>query len=499
MGSILQFVKRSKIFKKLFKNNLFSPKLFSVEHPLNFLLLQKKNGTFNRYDAIVRLLAIENEFNLNDNGWDLYLKMQTIRANSIKTSIDFKNDFKNLIYSVKEKGFDKKFPIDTTSTGLLSDGSHRLACALYFDLPEIHLKKNKNDFSDVFYGLEWFEKNGFTEKETEQLFQRYESLRTANTTEFMALLWSPIVKHKEEVIKDVEQHYHIKEIKTIDFENDFEYAAFVKGMYAIDDIDDWKIEKKLKYMEPYPKKVTVILFEMDFPDYRKKTLNGKPLSKNVEKLKKIIREKYSKRIENYFYDIILHIGDNSAHTAHMNKILEKDLNIVEYLEKLKNLNYVILKEDTPYQPTNFPETYSLGKDLDILCTLEDYPTILQITKDFRKDYEEKYEIKCIEKTKGEKIRFELNDFLCFQIDLSWEIFKIEQLNVPSFLSDRIIKGNFFMLTLEKELLIRAFEFIGNSKKKHHLDFLKKHNAQINWEFMASFMSAQQINLLKKEL
>ena len=78
----------------------------------------------------------------------------------------------------------------------------------------------------------------------------------------------------------------------------------------------------------------LVIGEMDFPNYRKKAANGKPLSRNVEALKKKIREKYAKKITPYFHDIILHIGDNQEHTVHMNQILNKNISIPDFLKSV---------------------------------------------------------------------------------------------------------------------------------------------------------------------
>ena len=50
------------------------------------------------------------------------------------------------------------------------------------------------------------------------------------------------------------------------------------------------------------------------PEFRKKG-NQNLISVKVEELKRIIRKKYSNNIDNYFHDIIIHIGDNFNHTS----------------------------------------------------------------------------------------------------------------------------------------------------------------------------------------
>ena len=126
---------------------------------------------FNRYDTIVRLLAIECEKGLNDYGWDLYKRMQSARK-----SPDFaessKVQFRNLIRSYEEIGYDPKSEVVLDSEHKLWDGSHRIAMAIFRHQPQINavvLNKRK----EVFYGIEWFRHNGFTNEECNLITDRF--------------------------------------------------------------------------------------------------------------------------------------------------------------------------------------------------------------------------------------------------------------------------------------------------------------------------------------
>ena len=59
---------------------------------------------FNRYDMIVRLLAIENYYGKNDFGWDLYRKQQNTRKGGDWQNAESR--FRALIKSYEENGYD---------------------------------------------------------------------------------------------------------------------------------------------------------------------------------------------------------------------------------------------------------------------------------------------------------------------------------------------------------------------------------------------------------
>jgi hypothetical protein len=50
------------------------------------------------------------------------------------------------------------------------------------------------------------------------------------------------------------------------------------------------------------------------------------ISQKVEQLKKQIRKKYAPKVEDYFYDIIIHIGDNYEH-SNSSSILARQFNL----------------------------------------------------------------------------------------------------------------------------------------------------------------------------
>ena len=92
-------------------------------------------------------------------------------------------------------------------------------------------------------------------------------------------------------------------------------------MYQIDDIKDWKVDLKIKAMSAYQNDIRVIKIEIPEPKFRKKA-NGQIISEEVEALKKQIRESYKEKIDNYFHDIIIHIGDNYSHTKQSQSLLK---------------------------------------------------------------------------------------------------------------------------------------------------------------------------------
>ena len=136
---------------------------------------------------------------------------------------------------------------------------------------------------------------------------------------FEVVLWPPVSKYFDEIEKFIKQKHTV--YLSTDYKDITEFNTYIKALYKIDDIKDWKVNLKIKGMSAYTKDIRVIKIEIPEPKFRKKE-NGQLISEEVETLKKQIRESYKEKIDNYFHDIIIHIGDNYSHTKQSKNLLK---------------------------------------------------------------------------------------------------------------------------------------------------------------------------------
>ena len=289
---------------------------FQMIPTASLLAKQMVDHTFNRYDIIVRFMAINSFLNTEKEGVNLYEKMQKNRGGSA-----YKNPwqvFQELITSFNNKGADSNYPLLVNKDLQIVDGAHRLACALYFNEPFIAIKINKKlDYSP--YGINWFKSNDFSTKELDLILQKKQQIFISNHLYFEVVLWPPVSKYFDEIEKFIKEKHTV--YSSTDYKDITEFNTYIKALYKIDDIKDWKVNLKIKGMSAYPKDIRVIKIEIPEPKFRKKE-NGQLISEEVETLKKQIRESYKEKIDNYFHDIIIHIGDNYSHTKQSKNLLK---------------------------------------------------------------------------------------------------------------------------------------------------------------------------------
>ena len=121
------------------------------------------------FDIYFRMAVIDEYLKGNDNIWHLYNSMQCARVNEIGNIISHmmqhKNEFINLIESIKNKGYDMNFPIFINDEGVITDGAHRMAAALYFGIENISilLKKEYKNVRTREYSEKWFRDNDLYE------------------------------------------------------------------------------------------------------------------------------------------------------------------------------------------------------------------------------------------------------------------------------------------------------------------------------------------------
>ena len=331
---ILEFLPKPsfvKIFLQKIKNrcNLYDQKIrkyFRIAKHLHNdcvqmiptnLLLSKQivNNKFNRFDLIVRFMAIKSYLNDEDFGVNLYKKMQAERGGS-----SYKNPwkiFQELILKVKNKGLDSSCPILVNNDLHIVDGAHRLACALFFNEPFVAVKINKKlNFSS--YGLNWFESNNFTTGELQLIENKRLTVFNDNHIYFEIVLWPTVSDYFDEIEELIREKFTI--ISSKDHNDILHFNTYIKSLYQIDDIKDWKVDLKTQGMSAYPKDVRIIKIEILEPNFRYKD-NNHLISKVVEELKEEIRTTYKSKVDNYFHDIIVHIGDNYLHTKQSENLL----------------------------------------------------------------------------------------------------------------------------------------------------------------------------------
>jgi len=155
----------------------------------------------------------------------------------------------------------------------------------------------------------------------------------------IGIIWNSAQICKEKIIDDLKEQVKVLNYFDIDFQDNF--ALYVNSLYQSENMEKWKIEKKLSYMLlNEDTNITIVLFEFDeknvvFHEFKKKNVY-----KQLEDTKKYIREKYKNYVEKYTFDIVFHATDNLDELINCYNVL---LNFIEKCCKDKDEEKKILK------------------------------------------------------------------------------------------------------------------------------------------------------------
>jgi hypothetical protein len=96
----------------------------------------------------------------------------TKRKESVDDYIDAS---KKLLTSMKQNGFDKKYPVPCNETGLLLNGAHRIACAAVLEI-DVIVKIIKEEVRNP-WDLNWFKEKEFEHNKIQYILDLYNQLK----------------------------------------------------------------------------------------------------------------------------------------------------------------------------------------------------------------------------------------------------------------------------------------------------------------------------------
>jgi hypothetical protein len=431
---------------------------------------QNSWNEYSRLDIIVRYLAIEEFHGGNSYGWGLYSKMQMERLGSecLENTV---TKFKELIISWEEKGYLISSEIECDTNLNLIDGSHRLALCLYYNEKNISCKVVPYDVSTQ-YDLKWFLEHDFSLEEIKKIKDKTDELIKVVNTPFSCVLWPPVEPYFDEITEKIRLLYPIVDYKDYTFSDEI-FEKAVKGIYYLDDIEKWKLKNKIENMKVYPyRKIRILQFLMNFPDFRLKVINDCTISSEAEKIKSIIRNCYSKKIQFYFYDIIIHISDNFKQSRYIQTLLSPAFSLEKYFCEIVSYNWMVIKLKSEYLPVDFPLSYTFSKDIDIICSRNDFHDLAKFTKKhFQNTCPKRCQIRAIWEKERFCLRIEQEGYLIFLVDIQTYFNEMSMTYVENALLRKKKQSVYYVPCLDDELCFRFYEFIKYPQKERHKKFI----------------------------
>lgn len=220
----------------------------------------------------------------------LYDKMQMARV-----GYSNRKKYDELLASISRYGFDHRFPIPVSRDRGILDGSHRIAGSFVLGVnPSVELYAEASHS----YDRTWFESTGFTTSELTMIDAVREKIGASacgmeNIS--VGVVWGCALEHWNEIFSMLDKG-HLQTAYCIDLANPLEMITFVMRSYQGDGMPSRRILEKGRRLAKASTKVGIF------------ALKGM-LSDEINSLKVKIRDRISPKMQDYFFDNIVHILD----------------------------------------------------------------------------------------------------------------------------------------------------------------------------------------------
>ena len=118
-----------------------------------------------RLDLFMRVLLLDETRDGGADGRRLYERYRVLRPTSDKSA----TVFLQLLDDVRRNGFDDDQPVTVARDGSVTDGAHRLACAIHLDLPDIAVRMVALEHAFYAVPAPWFLGHGFDRDDVARL------------------------------------------------------------------------------------------------------------------------------------------------------------------------------------------------------------------------------------------------------------------------------------------------------------------------------------------
>lgn len=455
------------------------------------VMSQFVNGIYKFYDIAVRLLAIEQFYGKNSIGYELYRKMQSA------SGFDWIPRFEKLIKSYENEGYDAANPIELDDHLTLMDGSHRLALAIYYNQEFLPATLYKND-RDRLWDYNWFWEMNYSPEECHLIHSRTRELFDSCRYDFVGVIWPPAFHLRDEIINDLSSYLHdayypplqLSDCQVVSYFDvrlsKLDFSGFLRAMYHTDVMTEEGMQYKINCMvNCMPDKcndfsVRIFYLKLLNPEITRNPKNNTAQSAQIAKIKKAIRNRYKDKVNNYEYDVVMHISDNYIQSKFCRLAVETSKDISKVMHGLnESYNYAVVKAEKRLAP-DFPYYYYYS-DVDMLIQegkMNEAADFIYV--ELKKIYGEIDWWSVNKETRNDgtmMVNVFLRDFrmLCLHLQTADHFSASLSFN-QACLSARVksANGQYYVLPPAYDMIIRAYEYVKKPHKDWHYQYIKSH-------------------------
>lgn len=268
-----------------------------LRYPIPNLLAKQydSSGTFCRYDLVAAVIAHEESDDTVAEAWTAQIDTEQTHSVSITPNGMIHSGLDGLARKIVERD------------GLSDPSTGTVPVSVEDDDP---LSPRT---------IEWV-RDTFPQDTVDFIQKRKQTLLVETGTTFVAILWPGLREHFDDVESIIRSRVDV--IQTDEYELENGLDSFITDIYSVDQrAADWRIKQKIHELRSYNPTIRVLTFKLSDPDFR--PFERPRLSRTTHDLKYDIRQEYQEVLENYVYDVTVHITDNYTQNAHVATVLSR--------------------------------------------------------------------------------------------------------------------------------------------------------------------------------
>ena len=303
----------------------------------SFILHEMKENGFNRYDIIVRLLAVEEYYKKNNYGFLMYEQMQEIRFKQkpyIREALEKRGKlrFCELIDSIEKNGYnDNDNPILLNDCAHLINGAHRLALGFFYKIDFLTCRYSNLDqgyHDHIQYGLTWFEEN-FEQSQCLIIERRMKQLLDERGMLAYSIVWPVAYPYIDSIEKEISQYFEIISYLNLNFIDRETLISFIELVYSRDHYRAERASEKIVNLGPnMPMNIRIFQMKFSIVDtpIEEKICQGRDVRfipiEYLQNAKGKIRELIKKDIKDYVFDNAFHCGQTISENIFLQELYE---------------------------------------------------------------------------------------------------------------------------------------------------------------------------------
>ena len=290
---VLFFPKKFKEFQKY--DNL---KLYIDTEKLFLNNIDIKNGKYTRYDIILTYMGIKGIKEKNDK----YLKIieKFIYRGELERNVWGKINNNPMLISNDEK--------------ILKGETFKLSMALYEQKEKVEVKYNFQKNFKGNYDFDWLKEN-FNQNNIDIILEEYNNLRKRFYPQTNMLIWAPAHKYFDEIKKEISKNSYITKETVLEFETQKELKHFLEEVYCSENEIFGRVQQKWDRIKDQELKIIVLWAETNLTKKEKEFLI------EMVEMKKRIRSRIKRKMKNYVFDSVIHMGGNISEIEELDEVL----------------------------------------------------------------------------------------------------------------------------------------------------------------------------------